>query len=330
MGASVSVVIPAYQDGGPLLKCVASVLASDYQGEYEIIIVDDHSEPPLEPILPKDKHMKYIYQPERKGAAFARNTGAGKAGFGVIYFLDSDVEVYPDNMRKMSDYFLDPSIKAAIGLTHYEPINDSFMSDYQALFEYFIQYHPDQKFVNIFNTRNAAIRKDVFLSLGGLDASFGTTLEEAEFSQRMAKSGIMSLNALDVVVRHRYPSTIGKAVKNHFTRGFTWFRIYFKHKGATTNSGGTSPGIVKGIFMHFLFFAALFLSFFFKGFIYAAALFYALHLIYFRRFYYLCAEKKGLFFALRAMALKLIMSFTMGLSQVLSLISMPFHKKDVL
>lgn len=329
MGLPISVIIPAHQNAEELNRCINSILDSDYQ-DYEIVVVDDASLPPLRNGLPENKKLVYVYQEKQQGAAAARNIGAEASKYDIIYFVDSDVEVYRQNLGRIAEHFSHPHIKAVSGINNLVPLNKGYMATYQAFFEYFILYHPQIEFVNLFNSRNVAIRKELFLNLNGFDTSFGTTLEEVEFAQRLVNSGIKVKNDTELLVRHTYPSSLKKAVFNHFRRGFAWFRIYLIKKGKTATVSGASPNMVRGIFMHFLFFAALFASLFSLNFLWLALGFYLLHLKYFTPFYRICFEKKGLFFTVRVMGTKLIMSFVLGLSQFFSLISIPFYRKNVL
>ena len=43
-GEKVSVIIPARNEAGKIARCVESVLSQDFNGEFEIIVVDDNSE----------------------------------------------------------------------------------------------------------------------------------------------------------------------------------------------------------------------------------------------------------------------------------------------
>ncbi|MDD5439397.1 MAG: glycosyltransferase family 2 protein [Candidatus Omnitrophica bacterium] len=325
----ISIVIPARNNPGEVTRCIASILKADYKN-YEIVLVDDGSLPRLGTALSPDPRITPIYRERPSGAAAARNLGVKTARHDIIYFLDSDIELAPDNLKKMSAHFEDRSIQAVMGISDYRPLNNTFMAHYQALFEYFMFYAPATTFADVFNPRNAAIRKALFLEMRGFDTSFGTSLEEAEFAQRLKKQGIPVAYDTAITVRHAYPATFKEALTNHFKRGFTWLRIYIKRQGKTTSLGGTSPSIVKGIVMHFMFFGSLALSMASPWFLALAAFFYGWHLLYFSPFYALCFRKKGLSFMIEAAMTKLLMSFTMGLSQCLSLVTIPFYKKDVL
>lgn len=92
MSVSVSVIIPVYNTGKYLKKCIDSVLQQNFES-FEIIAVNDgstdNSSEILNRIAEKDGRVKPITQ-ENKGLGGARNTGIEKAEGEYLLFLDSD------------------------------------------------------------------------------------------------------------------------------------------------------------------------------------------------------------------------------------------------
>ena len=89
----VSVIIPSYQTPpDTLARTLAALEGQTYPRDlFEVVIVDDGSEPPLRPPLtPLD--VKVVRQARKGfGRARARNTGARAAAHDVLLFLDSDM-----------------------------------------------------------------------------------------------------------------------------------------------------------------------------------------------------------------------------------------------
>ena len=89
----VSVIIPSYQTPpDTLARTLAALEGQTYPRDlFEVVIVDDGSEPPLRPPLtPLD--VKVVRQARKGfGRARARNTGARVAAHNVLLFLDSDM-----------------------------------------------------------------------------------------------------------------------------------------------------------------------------------------------------------------------------------------------
>ncbi len=95
---AVSVVIPHYNQGQLIERCIASV-ACQLGKEDEIIVIDDHSHTPLS--IENDiwiPHVHVVVLPENCGPGTARNIGAGQAKHDYIVFLDADDLALPDRI----------------------------------------------------------------------------------------------------------------------------------------------------------------------------------------------------------------------------------------
>jgi glycosyltransferase involved in cell wall biosynthesis len=92
MEKSVSVVVPVYNAGRYLKKCLNSIINRTY-GNTEIILVDDGSTDDSAEICKrfaeKDSRVRLIMQ-ENKGVSEARNTGIANSNGDYIAFIDSD------------------------------------------------------------------------------------------------------------------------------------------------------------------------------------------------------------------------------------------------
>jgi len=86
----VSVIMPAYNASGYIVKAIESVLIQNY-GNFELVIVDDGSTDDTKNIIAgfKDAGIKYFYN-EHKGPSAARNLAISRAGGQYIIPLDSD------------------------------------------------------------------------------------------------------------------------------------------------------------------------------------------------------------------------------------------------
>ncbi len=96
--ARVSVVIPVYNGAATIGRAVASVLAQEYDGTIETIVVDDGSTDATREILAGFRgRIRVIHQPNR-GPAAARNAGARLATGEYLAFLDADDEWLPGKL----------------------------------------------------------------------------------------------------------------------------------------------------------------------------------------------------------------------------------------
>lgn len=99
---SVSVIIPVFNSGIYLERCVDSVLNQNIN-DLEIIIVDDGSTDDSDHVCDSiaDRHpgIKVIHTPNH-GVSIARNTGIQSSSGDYLLFLDSDDRMLPDNLHK--------------------------------------------------------------------------------------------------------------------------------------------------------------------------------------------------------------------------------------
>ena len=90
---SATVVVPYYQAPEALALTLAGLEGQTYPRElFEVIVVDDGSDPPLELAGPTPLRVRVIYQEDLGfGLARARNSGVREASGDIIAFLDCDM-----------------------------------------------------------------------------------------------------------------------------------------------------------------------------------------------------------------------------------------------
>lgn len=93
----ISVIVPVYNTGNRLSRCIESVICQTYKA-FELILVDDGSTDNSLAICQQyaknDKRIKVIHQ-ENSGASSARNTGINESIGSWITFIDSDDYIEP-------------------------------------------------------------------------------------------------------------------------------------------------------------------------------------------------------------------------------------------
>jgi len=121
----VSVIIPAYNEGRNIRKTIESVQNLEYEGKFEIIVVDDGSKDDTLKIARKiaenDPRIKVLHQ-ENKGKAAAINFAMSKSKGEFIATLDADSFVEKDALMKMIGFFEDKKVAAVTpSLKVYQP-----------------------------------------------------------------------------------------------------------------------------------------------------------------------------------------------------------------
>ncbi len=116
---SVSIIIPTHNRGDLLMQTVASVRAQT-MGDFEAMIVDDHStddtQTQLAPILNDDPRFRLINVPDkRSGAQAARNIGIEQSTGDYIILLDSDDLLAPHCLEQRIAFMRDhPQLDFAV------------------------------------------------------------------------------------------------------------------------------------------------------------------------------------------------------------------------
>ena len=219
----VSVIIPAYNAGNTIADCIDALLAQDYPKEgYEIIVVNDASTDETPMILEKYEDrglISVVHHPENRALAAARNSGINVATGDILLFIDSDIIVLPDFIRKHMDYYANPEIFGVF--SHLRPSPDIKYDKYQRyLYESKrgVKKHSPKNPIPYwaFLFTASSIRKSVIDQVGMFDENithYGG--EDTDFSYRIAincPKGLFFAREIEVFHKHYRP--IGEALKN--------------------------------------------------------------------------------------------------------------------
>ena len=162
----ISVIIPVYNSASMLKQCLAAMAASDFTN-YECIVVDDSSADNSTEVAREYGARVIELKGGPYGPAFARNRGVEAAEGEFVYFIDSDVVIKPDTLSKVAQSFKDfPEYRALFGSYDESPGDGQFLSIYKNLSHHYVHQQANRE-GHTFWTGCGAIRRDVFLELGG-------------------------------------------------------------------------------------------------------------------------------------------------------------------
>lgn len=108
--AKVSVIVPVYNTGKYVEKCLDSLMKQTIKDEIEIIVINDGSTDNSEEIIKKyiekqeNKQIIKYYEKENEGIAKTRNYGLEKATGEYILFVDSDDYIDIQLIEKLKPY----------------------------------------------------------------------------------------------------------------------------------------------------------------------------------------------------------------------------------
>lgn len=102
----ISVIIPIYNSGKYLEKCLSSVMNQSFT-DFEVIMINDGSKDNSSEIckkyVSKDGRFKYFYK-ENGGESSARNRGLKEATGEYVFFVDSDDYIELDCLEKLCEH----------------------------------------------------------------------------------------------------------------------------------------------------------------------------------------------------------------------------------
>ncbi|MFA5994816.1 MAG: glycosyltransferase family 2 protein [Patescibacteria group bacterium] len=196
-----SIIIPVYSD--PKIKqCLESITNLDYpKHDYEVIVVDNNPEPVLH---------NCIHEPI-PGSYQARNTGLEQARGEYLAFTDSDCTVDPQWLYNIEQLFIDETIDAVMGYATGNNANKIATYE-QQMYEDNIGKFVGEKKLRRIDTRNFAIKRNIYEKLGG----FNTRLDyggDMEYGARAHQAGFNIIFAKNVVVTHSNETNLPKLLQ---------------------------------------------------------------------------------------------------------------------
>ena len=166
---------------------------ANYQGETEIIIVDDSSPAEAEQVrkMCQEQDANYFYL--TPSVCAKRNLGARKAKYPVVLFLDSDCLVTENILQAHADRYAESDKTGAVcGLLEFVGEGGKFW-DAVSKSQFVVCFDMAKwgRTVPWGTTANFSIRKDVFEKINGFDETFPNKPggEDVDFGLRIGKAG---------------------------------------------------------------------------------------------------------------------------------------------
>lgn len=236
-----SVIIPAFNAEKTLAQTLRALQSQTLSPqEWQAIVVDDGSTDATATLVASFRWARCIAMPHR-GAAAARNQGAALAQGPILLFTDADCEPQPDWIEKMLAPFVDANVVGAKG---------TYRTRSRGMTARFVQLEYEEKYermrqleqIDFIDTYSAAYRREVFLSNGGFDESFPTaSVEDQEFSFRLAERGYRLVFAPDAIVYHPHDASLGAYLRRKFFIGYWKVRVHTRHPGKALRDSHTPP-----------------------------------------------------------------------------------------
>ena len=184
-------VIPTRDRIESLRRTLAALRAQDATFEWELVVVDDGSEPPVPEDVLEGLNGRVIRGPG-KGPGTARNLGIADARGEIVAFTDDDTEPQPTWLRGAVDR-LDaepnaPGVEGPVSSPPWDPLHEHSLA---------------AETPGNYWTCNVAYRRDVLEQLGGFDESFGLPhCEDLDLAFRAMERGEIAFAPPMRIVHH--------------------------------------------------------------------------------------------------------------------------------
>jgi glycosyltransferase involved in cell wall biosynthesis len=227
-----SIIIPVHNGEKVLGQCLQAINASTLKPD-EVIVVDDASTDSSGQIARTlgAQVLKLLGAPH--GPAFARNRGVEIATGDVLIFIDADVAVHRDTLSVMEKYMSEhDEIAALFGSYDDHPPERGLVTLYKNLQHHYVHQH-SQREASTFWAGGGAIRREVFVQLGGFD-SHGyahPSIEDIELGVRLKRAGYRIWLCADVQVTHLKRWTLASLLRADIRdRAIPWTRLILSSK----------------------------------------------------------------------------------------------------
>jgi glycosyltransferase involved in cell wall biosynthesis len=226
----ISVIIPVHNGGASFRYCLSS-LANAMPAPAEIIVVAD-GDTDGSWLVAKEFGAKVLRIPTSGGPAKARNLGARAATGDILFFVDADVTITPDAISKVEKAFSDePELAALIGSYDDAPGASNFLSQYKNLFHHYTHQTAKEEAFTFWGACGA-IRREIFLGLGGFDESYRRpSIEDIELGYRLKKAGYNIRLCKDLQVKHlKYWGVVSLLKAEIFYRALPWTELIWRDR----------------------------------------------------------------------------------------------------
>ncbi|NOR44798.1 MAG: glycosyltransferase [Candidatus Delongbacteria bacterium] len=184
-----SIIIPTYNRPDSIKRTVNSILDHDTKNYYEIIVINDSPEHPIESFF--DKKVTVVNNEENIGRSKARNKGADMAQGDILFFIDDDIEM-KDNLFDTYVELMDGDFDAV-----FSNVNNVRTDGTVCTLNKFLNTRgankkgfEDNFKSNYFTSAFCGIKKDFFNKIGKFDENFtGYGWEDPELGLRIEKNG---------------------------------------------------------------------------------------------------------------------------------------------
>ena len=236
----VSIVMAAYNEGKVIAETLRSLLATDYKGELEIIVVDDgsHDETSaeVERMTDVDPRVRLLRQ-ENRGKARALERALAAVHHGIVVFVDADTHFQRDTLPLLLEPLDDERIGAVSGHAKVGNLR-TFIARCQSL-EYTCGFNLDRRAYTRWNCITvvpgaiSAIRKEAIDRAGGL--SLQTLAEDTDLTLALHKDRQRIVYVPQAIAWTEAPESVRTLARQRFRWAYGTLQCLWKHRDMVFN-----------------------------------------------------------------------------------------------
>ena len=236
----VSVVMAAYNEGKVIAGTLRSLLATDYKGDIEVIVVDDGSNDEtaaeVDRVAQVDPRVRLLQQ-ENRGKARALQRALLAVGNEIVIFIDADTQFQRETLSSLLEPFADKGIGAVSGHAKVGNLR-TFIARCQAL-EYTCGFNLDRRAYTRWNCITvvpgaiSAIRKAAIDQAGGL--SLQTLAEDTDLTLTLHKDRQRIVYVPQAIGWTEAPESVRTLARQRFRWAYGTLQCLWKHRDMVFN-----------------------------------------------------------------------------------------------
>lgn len=260
---SLSVIIPVYNDPSGLKDTVEGILQTRFDGEFEIVIVDNNSTDDTYDVAQsyaaRHDRVHAVIEDDIQSSYAARNTGIEHATGDVLVFVDADITMDPDWLDTIATEIDDEEYLTYDVEVYVPDGEDTWVARYNEHTSFPIEEYAKER--DFGGGGCIAVRREVFEDVGRFNHRL-ISGGDAVFGHRVAASGRDIRFTPKTRVYHPARTSLRSQIKKEIRvgRGFCQLQRYYPDRYGRpgipplpSGSGGSSTEVYLPILTRLLF-----------------------------------------------------------------------------